>query len=237
MFKVSQLTGFSINRRKMLQVTACATSDTALPHDTLLEGFGAPGYEVSGWTESIGAGGSIDDTADSSSLTTNKPTGACDTALRVISSGAVTYAQWDSGSARIYNFDFYFHIYFSTITVASGGTYVIFTVNNSSLNPAGTVRVQVRLRNTAGTLTIEAQGDTSSSTTTVTTGQWYKVKIHLDATAASSYIQVNDGAQNSFTRGTGGANWRYMEVGGTRDVGAGEVLDAYYDVIAIENLA
>jgi hypothetical protein len=79
-------------------------------------------------------------------------------------------------------------------------------------------------------LTIDSSVD--STPTAITLNTWHKVKIHADATAASSYIQIDDGVtSNTFTRAS--VNYDGINFGAPIFCGAGDAANFYIDVVAI----
>ena len=208
----------------------CATTDTTLPHDTLLEGFGTPGYEQA-WTE-VGTTANINDAADSSALAENKPDGACDTAwyLNVPTDGTETYAYWNYGSAidtATVNIDTYFYLWIATGPDA-GEDFAIAQIYEG----VSTYQVlKLVLENSGGTLRIYVSSSANSATVNLTTGVWQKIMIHLDTTAASSYLQVDDGAKKTFTRYN--YDVQCVRIGAPNGLDANDNGSLYFDLVCV----
>jgi hypothetical protein len=191
----------------------CATSDTTLPHDQLLEGWQNSGPENT-WTSWVGTDvASFDQNFDTSALTTGKPVGACDRGLQVTVTGTAgeETIYWNRGSAvtvSLQAVDVYFYI--NVTTSPDAGENISICNLNSTATGSGSVMAYINVRNNAGSIEIQAEASTSSAFTALSSG-WNKCKVHLDTTAASSYFQLNDGTQNTFTRL--GTTFQYVHIG------------------------
>lgn len=190
---------------------ACATPSNG---DEFDEGFLGTGYENS-WAETIGAGGSID---EDFTLSGSPNIACCSEGLNVIASGTATYARWDKGSPidlDSNSVDIVAYLYFDSVVldVDQGGA-VIWPSTSSTEQVCG----GLFFRNDGGTYKIYLEaGAGDSAMTAFSEDTWYKFKIHYDPTRASSYLQINDGAQLAFTRldnpmqmihlGAYGLNW------------------------------
>lgn len=202
--------------------SACSTPSDG---DELNEGFIGVGYENS-WSETIGATGVVD---EDHTLTGSPPAGSCSEGLltSVTTSGGATYSTWDRGSA---------------ITSSSNDVDVKaeFRINSYTLpNQFDQIRVlgwdadgtpgqgvgSSRIEWNGSSLAIHCQGASVSTEDTISTGTWYTLTIHLDATAASSYCQIDSGAQRTFTRNS--------EDGQYLIAGPSDLLDAD-EAVAIE---
>lgn len=101
-------------------------------------------------------------------------------------------------------------IYHSVTTSTSADINFELYVNSQSLDTSGVTRIArafgvgavatIRLTNNAGTIQIFASGSDDSTHTNITTGTWYSVSLHLDATLANSYISIDGGTHQTFTR-------------------------------------
>lgn len=221
--------------RTISGTAACATSDTSLPHDTLLEGFqtATTGYENT-WTET-GTTANITEAADSTALTTGKPTGACNQAWKVVfpADGTETYAQWDRGSVidvavTAINVVFYLLV---ESPMDAGETSLILS-GSETTNPSASQCFEVALGRTGSNTEVWAIGATAASKTVITTGAWHKIDVHIDTTAANSTISVDEAAPNSFTRSS---TWdvRYMNIGGVRGIDVNDNATIWFDVICV----
>lgn len=210
----------------------CATTDTTLPHDTLLEGFGTPGYEQA-WTE-VGTTANINDAADSSALAKNKPDGACDTAwyLNVPTDGTETYAYWNYGSeidTATSEVDMYVYLWIVNGPSAAGENFAIYgALAGDNVN----LVFKLMLENSAGTLRVFVSSSANSATVNVSTGSWYKLHIHSDTTAASSYMSVNDGDHKTFTRYD--RDIQYIRIGAPYNLDADDNGDLYIDLVCVD---
>lgn len=212
---------------------SCATSDTALAHDTLLEGWGSGAENT--WTAWQNADSAAFNTSyDSSALTANKPTGACSTAIEVAvnNTAGEESLYWNNGSAITLSTtptDFIFYIYITSGMDASE-TFTIVNINTGATG-TGSVSSFVNLRNNAGTFEVQCEGGSSSTWEPLTASQWNKVTVHFDATAASSYINVNDGTNRTFTRL--GTTWQYIHIGAPYGHAANEACTYVLDLFAV----
>lgn len=216
---------------------ACATSDTLLAHDELLEGFEGDGYELT-WTEG-GTTANITEGADSSALTANKPLGACDKAWKIVvpTDGTETWATWDRGSAidpAVNNIDSVFYFYVESGPDTATEEYSIFQIGgSSSATPSSTSNTRIILKNNAGNITIRASSSVNSAEITVATpAQWNKVAVHFNTTAGSSTITLNDGTPQSFTRAA--TTVRYFHLGPGQGLDANENGTIWMDVVAVD---
>jgi len=190
-------------------IVSCTTPDNG---DEFDEGFLGTGYENT-WADSGNGGCNPDFTLSGS------PNIACCTeGLNVIANAAPAYIRWDKGSEidlDVTSADIVAYIYFDSIVLDVGDGGAIIWQSTSSLEQ---VCGGLFLRNDGGTykVYIEAGGG-DSDMTAFSEDTWYKFKIHYDTTRASSYLQINDGAQLAFTRldnpmqmislGAYGSNW------------------------------
>jgi len=209
-------------------VSACSTADSLLPHDTLLEGFQNGGFETANWTSPAG---SPDPDFDTSALTSNKPVGNCNKGGDCSYTGSARYFQHDLGSnidldtAAV---DVYFYVWVASATSQTSRTGSWGTSATPGSSFCGVLRLT---SNGSGTTSFLMEGAVNSAAISITEGQWSLVKIHFDTTAASSYLQINGGTQEAFTRSAGNIDFRYSHIGGTHGITGGEnatfVVDQY----------
>lgn len=210
----------------------CATTDTSLPHDTFLEGFQGTGYE-SGVT--IFESGIPNEDADTTSLTSGKPSGACSEAAYYDVSGAEVYTRWDLGANADLTggMDFYCYLY---IQAQPDNTEAIRIAVLGSTTSSSTAYIcQLNIVGTTGNPSLSVIGSVNSSTVSVAMNTWHKVKIHLDATASAggSHMEVNDnGSPVTFTRFNN--NLRYIFAGGVTSVGATDNVQVYFDLLTLD---
>lgn len=181
---------------------ACATPDGSFtPLDN--EGFqtATTGYERSGWTTAIG---SPNPAADTISLTSSKPTGACNQGLSFAYAGDTTYgaAVWDNGSSMGGTAYFRFYLYVSAEGVDDGQIVSVFDVWRGYTYTVGNAVGHVRVTQTSGQLQIYGYSGFPSTSTAIniSTGQWYRVELKLVANGAAgtSEIKVDGGAAQTF---------------------------------------
>lgn len=229
-------------RHEAVAPSGCATTDTALPHDEFLEGWQVTDGEN---TWNFTDGGSdivLDRNSDTTALTTGKPTGACDRAIKIVADLAdVTagYYRWNRGSAITAgtDIDFYFSIYIPT----GGGMQTAENLGiisfGAGTTPATSKRVYCNLILAAGATKIYANGATSSSyvdsASNLSLDAWHNIKIHTDvaADAAGSYIQIDGGTAKTFQRGPN--NFQYTFIGAVDSLTIGDSTTNWVDVIAI----
>lgn len=216
-----------LNRR---QTSSCATTDTSLPHDTLLEGWQAGGENT--WTNT-GDTAKID-IIDSSAFTTGKPAFLCNSSL-VCSNGTdgvEGFKLLDLGStintaSTAINITQWIYIH-----TAPGNNDLIrvFTINNSVSSATSSEVAGINVTNAAGTVWI---GLSSSITyTNIPTGEWVKVAIHLDTTSSSSTFTVNDGDSQSFTNAN--TQFRYVRIGAPASLDANDTGIMLFDGLHID---
>lgn len=227
-----QSPGFVGQLSKKVSTVSCLSSDTTLPHDTLLEGFQTPGYENS-WTE-VGTTANINDQYDSSALSTGKPTGACDLALQLTAptDGTETYFKWNNGSEIDLDtqaVDVVFYLYLDTAPDDGENFYLLLAQTAGS-----TTDVYITLRNNAGTIEIAGSGASTSAYQSISTGQWLKVKLHMDTTTSGSlsYIQVDDGTKRMFNR-MSSRDFQYLSLGTVLGLDVNDSAVMIFDLIAI----
>jgi len=170
---------------------ACSTPADG---DVLNEGFLGTGYELT-WAETVGANGVLD---EDHTLTGSPPAGSCTEGLLsqiTATSGGVTYAQWDNGSEIAASVDIYAELMISSTLPTNGDDItVIACLNGSSLSCD-----QLRFYLSAGAYYVYVDGTVDSAAVAFSAGAWHTVKVHHDLTRASSYLQVDGGAQTAYT--------------------------------------
>jgi hypothetical protein len=217
---------------------ACSTPDNG---DILDEGFLGAGYQVAGWTEVIGAGGSIN---EDTTLSGTPPTSSCTEGVRIVASGANTYVYWDNGSAldaSVGDIDITFDVRVSSATTTGEFTDQRLFVPGTSTDPSATNNMFLRIFRFSSVLYLRADSTGNSTSVAITPDAWITVKIHLDASdVATSYLQVT-GAGAPTTCDVAGecaftslnVDPRYFHFGGCDGIGAGEVVDVQIGYISI----
>lgn len=216
----------------------CESADTLLPHDELLEGFQPDNFEnvwtfvpgVDHFTATVGY--------DTGLLTDGKPTGACDSGLRfdipVEGDGlnAVEYYYWDRGSGipDTGEADLYFYIYPVEAPLAPGQNFAFMTLGAAN-DPSGNVVCNVVLVNNGGSFAIRVEGLADTPNVDIPVGQWYKIQIHLDPVAANSFLSVEDGAPQAFTRTN--KDLRFIMAGVTAGKTTGESAKLVLDLVTL----
>jgi hypothetical protein len=132
------------------------------------------------------------------SLQAGSPSGSCTYGLlhdTANESGERIY--WDNGSAIDYsttNLDIEFSIYFNSFTMdASSNIWLVSwaTANGGVVNYTGFVDIFYNGTN----YYLQANG--TAGNVQIATGTWYYIKMHIDTTAASSYLQVTGGGSTT----------------------------------------
>lgn len=215
--------------------SACATTDTSIAHDELLEGFqtATTGYENT-WAES-GTTANIDSYYDTSSLTSGKPTGACDRAWQLVvpSDGTETWATWTKASSIpvTTTIDVVFYIYLSSLPATSKALFP-FCIDGDYDDAIA----RFHIFNSGGSGLCRVQTGDSSSYVSFTASTWHKVQIHLDATPENSWVALDDGAQEQFTRlVTTYKTLKYIKIGAPYTLAAGDAdgVSVVVDLICI----
>lgn len=212
----------------------CATTDIpAAQRDEFYWGA------ESGDSETLTAGGTADcgtdDTAyNTSALTTGKGTGLCDLGwqwtLNSTTAGS-EFEYFDTGTliAETVTKDVYFSLYFQELP-AEGERFSIGYLGELN-TAAGATAAYVEIRTASGVTTINASSATDSSQETIIIGTWYDCVIHLDATAASCFLQVGGGAQRAFTRTARGVE--FIAFGAVDGKGAADSATYVVDAITM----
>lgn len=191
---------------------ACTTPTTG---DTFNEGFLGAGYENT-WSEVLGTVAINED----ATLGGTPPVGSCTEGLYVNSAigATVSTTTHDLGAAIANTNAIDVYMEFRLISSTLPADYKLFHVLQFSetSNPAVLPLVAyLDVSRESGVPKMRARASANSAWVPVTTGAWHTVKIHLDPTAASSYLQVDGGTQNTFTRGP--SSGRYIHAGITAD--------------------
>lgn len=196
------------------------TGSCATPFDgsNWNEGFLGAGYEET-WSEgeTVGASGGVVD--EDFTLSGSPPSGSCSEGLNIIATlaGDDSYVRHSYGSALSLPVDIEAEFYIDAVTIPTGGNTIALIQGYD----ASWLANQLQLKNSTGTTFLEVQSSTTSASMSVSLDTWHTVKIHLDSTAASSYVQLDGGAQNTFTR-NGAPKHFYV---GASGVSASEEID------------
>lgn len=223
--------------------SACATTDTSLSHDEFLEGFqtATTGYnDGNAWTYTTSGTGTITPAADSSSLTSGKPDGACDQAWKVVNplTGSETFARADKGSWIDISSSGAVFAWYVWVDGAdfpdAGETYYILCADNTTTPQASSLFL-TGLANNSGVLQLRSYGVDQTSWVSIQSNTWNKVEVRLDASgsAAGSSMIVNGGTTNTFQRNSATNTFRYIDFGSPAGLQANENGTLYFDVIAV----
>lgn len=182
----------------------CATANTVLLHDEMLYGWEAIDNSTP-WTGPLNItdvdAATFDTAFNTSALSTGKPVGACDTALRCTFTGVSGYDtyRFDRGSiiAVGTNVDIKFYVYVQA--PISGVSRSSILVAGTSAAPTGGLAFAVELRDNGGVNEIRADNVTSSAWIALTANSWNLIHVHIDATNTLSTVAVNGGAAQGFT--------------------------------------
>ncbi len=216
------------------ETAPCATANTTVPHDVLLEGW-QTGAGENTWTN-IG-GTSKTAIIDTTAFTSGKPAGACDKAYAVtnLTDGVEQFNLWDNGSAIVTSstaLDVVTYFYVETAP-GSGDAFVFLTANNNVSTVTASPVFDAVIWNNGGTLSLGVGASiATASYTNISSGTWNKLKVHVDTTAASSYWNLNDGSNIGFTNANTSA--RYFRVGAVSSLDANDTGTVFHDLIHID---
>lgn len=141
----------------------------------------------------------------------------------------------DVGDAISYetSTDMVFSVYIeSSTTVDVNGNIVIVAIGSTN-SGATNYCANLRLFNAAGQMQMFVYGTAGSDKVNISEDTWYTIKIHMDATAANSYWQINGGSQTSFERAD--QNKEYVVVGSIGNEGATESTKFYVGYLYVDN--
>lgn len=213
---------------------SCATTDTTVPHDVLLEGW-QTGAGENTWTN-IGDSAKMN-IIDTTAYTSGKPAGACDKAFVLTNGtdGVEAFKLWDNGSAIVTSstaLDVVFSLYVET-SPGNNDAFIFLTANNNVSTTTASPVFDAALYNNAGTLQIGIGGTAATALyTNVTAGTWNTIKIHIDTTAANSYWQLNGGSTIGFTNANTSA--RYFRQGAVSALDANDTGTVIHDLLHID---
>lgn len=219
-------------------VAECATTDTAIAHDTLLEGFTSPAENT--WTEA-GTSGSVSVGVDTSSLTTGKPDGACDTAMRLYRAGGSSAGNWyrhalaSTIDLDTQALDCTFYLYIGTGFATSGSVLTIFGVNPTTTASASSA-ASITLNYDGSNMRVRGRGGASSTAyQNLTANSWNRIDLHIDTSTTGNltYIKVNGGSAIGFNRSTDGSDASYITIGAAEGAVTSDSLTAYFDLLCI----
>jgi hypothetical protein len=193
----------------------------------MTEGFEDTGYENT-WTERGAAGGDED-----YSLPGTPPTGGCSQGLYFNVNEAADWSVYDHGSAldtgsTIVTVEFYVRL---VTTVGTGDSFYIYSFGTSSTSYTTGSIARITIQENGGDIEVQAWGSVASSnwiTLPNPTTTYNKITLVMHTTAASSYIAVNDGTQETFTRGTNSAT-QYHHLGAV-SAGTGDTAQMVFDL-------
>jgi len=189
----------------------CSTPDESpLGGDELNEGFIGTtydgGYETDGWSETKDGAATLN---PNYTLTGDIPEYSCEEGLyiHVPTSSGATRVVWSFASELSLPVDLYVEFNAASITLPVNDDKMDFI---PIWNGAWTSAVEIRFRrDSVEGLTIRANSAVDSDLIPVSTGTWHTLQVHLDATAASSYIKLNS-TQEPFTRNGDGVQHFYV---------------------------
>jgi hypothetical protein len=172
-----------------------AASCTTPTGTTLTESFGdsstscwtsGPSTCNNTWTINLGTAHSIINSPGTPPANTS-----CTKSLQIAQAGAEAEVYIALGKAAATPMDWYGEVY---LTSHSLDSYATADLVGFSL------RASLSIFNAGGDLYLIGRGSSNSEGTLITTGTWYKVRVHLEAGANASYVSVNDGASDTFTQ-------------------------------------
>lgn len=215
------------------------------------EGQGYGGGSSNRWTL-YGATSKITPAYDIRHLTTNKPAGSCDQAIRFVfgTDGVEAAASYDFGFAidldTTTNFLF-FNFMVESIPPSADWVYIFgYDLSSPSVPNTAAIRIQ---RASATTYSFQWVSGDFSGTSTMTVGTWYSVVTDLRKTTANDCqyrVWQGDGARvypsitgsvgaGSFTRNAG--DLRYIQLGATADLsGPNDNFTILFDSLSVYRL-
>jgi len=174
----------------------------------------------------------------------NSPSGApdntaCQKSMRFNSVGAPMYSVFDSGSAiarSTYDIDIYMLININSTTLAELGIVLLANWSNLSSGPTNNVSGKLALKFSNPNHFLYMQSSTNSAELEINLNEWNLIQIHLDGTAANSFVSKNGGTTQgvdyaSFTR-YNAVDGRYLFIGGL-DNASGENVDMHFGYVAM----
>lgn len=220
----------------------CSTYDTTNTWNRFIEGFGmvSTGYESNNLWSLTGTAENVTPNGDSTALTTGKPAGACNQALKVVvpTDGTETYTATTNSlliDLDTVQADLTLCLYVETGPDAGEG-YSIVSYRGSATPSSST---GIRLQNTGGQIEIFARGAVNSSVINISAGQWYTVRLSFDTAQAaggsSMTVWANGSAVGSVTfQRQAGTDLNFLFVGAPYDLTANESGTVWFDLIGIK---
>lgn len=227
------------HRRKDFRISApaCSTYNTTNAWDNFIEGFQTPttGYESNVWT-GVGTTANITVPADSSSLTTYKPDGACNQAFKLVvpTDGTETYIRGDLGASidlDTIQTDVYFSLYVETGPDNSESYFIFGYRQSTTPSPSASIALG---KTAGGQLQL-----TCGSSVNISAGQWYVIKWSFDiaqAVGGSSMTIWSNGSEIgsvTFQRAAT-TDMRYIFSGAIAGLDVNDSGTIWFDLIAIK---
>jgi hypothetical protein len=191
------------------------TCVTPLTGDVFNEGFIAKGYE-NNWLESIGTA-TLD---ENHSLGATPPAGSCTEGLYINfeANNTASATTHDLGAEIVStnNIDINIDIrLISSNFPFDYRAYTVFQLSDYSAPTSNSNVVRLELGRESGTIKMRTKGASNSNFAALTTGTWHTIRIHLDQTATNSYLQIDGGTQNKFTRGPNAGRYIHLGINGS----------------------
>jgi hypothetical protein len=212
---------------------SCGTADSPLAGDELKYGWEAG--DTGTWTSWVGTDTvAFDQAFNTSALTANKPTGACNLGvqLTVANTSGDESIYWNRGSAVTIASqvtDIYFYLYVTT-PLDNTENFTLMSINTSATG-SGSITTWVNIRNSGGTMQVNGEGSNSSTWGNLTASQWNQVRVHIQDGAGNSYVSVNGGANQTFTHN--GTQWQYIHIGAVQNHSINEAFVGVMDVVVV----
>jgi len=206
--------------------TGCTTPNIG---SEMNEGFLGAGYEL-GFNPAWIEGGTEIKNEDFTPLSGTPPANSCTEGLNVIATDAFGHTYWTRSSTIAYttDVDVVCELYVDSATIDTGNSIVIMRWSgntNATWNGTGYVEWHENGGGQDG-WEMRGRGATTGTYTSVSLDTWYTVFLHLDGTAASSYITVDGGSEQYFTRSD--INSRYLHLGAVEQIEDGEAITIEY---------
>ena len=214
----------------------CLTTDTALSHNELLEGWQGASDENT-WTLVNGSSGvTINTNYDSTAFSSGKPAGACNEAMEVVVEASATtphYVRWNHGSLIDIDTtptDLIFYLWVSVKPDTTGETFYIAELRSTTTAGLATA---VSMRNSTGALQISALGASQTAWSVITMNTWHKIKVHAAGGTDGCSFTIDDGTPATFTRNST-YDVQYVVLGTTGALTIGDTGTFYVDLVCLD---
>lgn len=231
------------NAFKAVAAAACSTYNTTNAWDNFIEGFNVATtcLESNVWTTN-GTTANWTIPADSTALTTYKPAGACNQAVKLVvpTDGTETYLKADLGAAidvDTIQTDVYFSFYLETAPDVAGETYSIFFCGPQCDGDIY-LATDVQIRLFVAQPQIRVTSDDTTTWRNISAGQWYVVKLSFGTSPTagqSTFTLWSNNTQicsDAFDRQAGDIRCLYL--GAPYGLAANESGTIWFDLLTVK---